>query len=42
MSFLTVSKELLARGLGEEVKDEVRNLMITGPPNSERKVVRQK
>lgn len=39
MNFLTLFKELCQHGMISDKKEEFRNLMITGPPNSERKPV---
>jgi hypothetical protein len=39
MSFQILSKELCDQGFSQEKTRETFNLMITGPPNSERKAV---
>ena len=39
MNVLTLSKDLCERGLMYDQINFLRNLMISGPPNSERKAV---
>jgi hypothetical protein len=39
MNFLELSKELCEKGVMYDKIEPLRNLMLSGPPNSERKAV---
>jgi hypothetical protein len=39
MDIFTLSKELCEKGLMLDKTEQLRNLMLSGPPNSERKAV---